>query len=376
MKILYTDCVLGMTERALFTGLLDLGLSPTLLEKSLIQLNFNADGVVAHLRQSTCKNLLQSALDLRPATLPMQDALDRLGSSSLAPDICETSRRILFRSVCKAETESTDRVLLPVEGIVLVVGILQGLKQLDIGKVYSSPLPVPISSTDGKLLKILLAGSVPIREPTSTSLLTPVGAAFLAEVATFTQPNLILTGLGQAVIQTETCQEVVLRLLMGEEASPFADTMSLLQTDLDDITPQILTYVIERLNLLGALEVYQIPIGVKKNRMAYQLNVIARHQDEKELANIILKETTTLGLRVIHIDDHYTAQFMVRNVFTPFGEIPMKYKLLDNKVIGIQPEYDVCAQAAANHNVPLQQVVASAQAVANRLDGIIGIYRG
>jgi pyridinium-3,5-bisthiocarboxylic acid mononucleotide nickel chelatase len=121
-----------------------------------------------------------------------------------------------------------------------------------------------------------------------------------------------------------------------------------------------------RLFNAGALDVYLTPIYMKKNRPGTLLGVVSRREDEARLANLILTETSTLGMRVQPVY-RYTARREFRSVSTPYGEIPVKLKILDNRPIQAMPEYDACVRLAEEKNVPVIAVYQAAQAEGNRL---------
>ncbi len=133
----------------------------------------------------------------------------------------------------------------------------------------------------------------------------------------------------------------------------------MIETNIDDMNPQLFSNVMERLFAAGALDVYLTPIYMKKNRPGTLLGVIGRRQDEPVLARIILKETSTLGMRVMPVY-RYTAQREMKRVQTPFGEVPVKVKLLDGQPIQAMPEYDVCARLANEKKVSLAEVYTAA----------------
>jgi len=99
---------------------------------------------------------------------------------------------------------------------------------------------------------------------------------------------------------------------------------------------------------------------MKKNRMGMQLNVVARAEDEESLSRILFHETPTLGIRIFAIDEHPMVSYEVQTVDTTFGSIPVKIKIENDQVIGMQPEYEKCAEKARGHHVPLQQVMQAA----------------
>jgi uncharacterized protein (DUF111 family) len=130
-----------------------------------------------------------------------------------------------------------------------------------------------------------------------------------------------------------------------------------IETNIDDMNPQLFGHVMERLFVAGALDVYLTPIYMKKNRPATLLGVIARRQDEATLADLILRETTTLGLRVQPIY-RYEAQRNFRLVHTRYGDVKVKQKIIDGKVLQTVPEYDDCVRLANENEVSLADIYA------------------
>jgi uncharacterized protein (DUF111 family) len=130
------------------------------------------------------------------------------------------------------------------------------------------------------------------------------------------------------------------------------------------MNPQMFGYVMEKLFAAGALDVTLTPIYRKKNRPATLLGVIARRQDEAALANLILHETTTLGLRVQPIY-RYEVQRTFRELATPYGKLKLKDKIVDGQVLQSMPEYEDCVRLAKENGVSLAEVYAAV----NRLKG-------
>jgi pyridinium-3,5-bisthiocarboxylic acid mononucleotide nickel chelatase len=124
------------------------------------------------------------------------------------------------------------------------------------------------------------------------------------------------------------------------------------------MNPQMFGYGMEKLFAAGALDVYLPPIYMKKNRPATLLGVIARRQDEAALADLILRETTTLGLRVQPIY-RYEAQREFREVETPYGSLKVKLKIVNGKVLQAMPEYVDCLRLSKEHNVSLMEIYAA-----------------
>ncbi len=139
--------------------------------------------------------------------------------------------------------------------------------------------------------------------------------------------------------------------------------MSLLETNIDDMNPELYAAIAQKLFAQGARDVWWTPIQMKKNRPAITFSVLALQEDETKLADLLLRESTTLGLRVHHIG-RYEAQRRMEQVETPFGMIPIKLKLVNDEVLGAVPEFDACKEAANTHNVSTRQVYEAAAACA------------
>jgi uncharacterized protein (DUF111 family) len=197
-------------------------------------------------------------------------------------------------------------------------------------------------------------------------LVTPTGAAILATLATFEQPTMILTGLGIGAGQRDLPWPNILRVIIGESDAPAAIPMVQIETNIDDMNPQLFGHVMSRLFTAGALDVFFTPIQMKKNRPATMLSVIARRSDEPTLARLILEETTTFGMRV-HPITRYEAQRAFQTVETEFGELPVKLKILEGGVVQAAPEYDACLRLSEEKGVPLFHVYAAGLEAGKRL---------
>jgi hypothetical protein len=128
-----------------------------------------------------------------------------------------------------------------------------------------------------------------------------------------------------------------------------------LETNIDDMNPQFYGHVMDKLMAAGARDVFLTPIQMKKNRPGTLLGVIACRRDEAALAELLLRETTTLGLRVQPIA-RYEAAREVRAVDTAYGTLTVKLKILEGKVVQSVPEYDDCVRLANENGVSLAEI--------------------
>jgi hypothetical protein len=260
-----------------------------------------------------------------------------------------------------------------VDTIVDIVGTVFALETLNIERIYSSPLavgsgmvktahgvlPVPAPAT----LQILADAAAPVvNAPPSDNppgeLLTPTGAVLITFLAAgFKQPNLKVekVGYGAGNKQFSTWPNV-LRVWIGEEnAGENDDGLVLLETNIDDMNPQIYGYLMEKLFAEKAADVWFTPIQMKKNRPAVMLSVLTPSSLETKLTEIIMKETSTLGIRSRPVSRHMAHREIIE-FDTTLGRAKAKIKRFGDDIIAISPEYDDCRRLALEHNVPLHEV--------------------
>jgi len=261
-----------------------------------------------------------------------------------------------------------------IDSIIDVVGVVTGLHLLGVQAVYASTLPLgggTVETAHGTLpvpapatLEVLAEAHVPTRpHPAQVELLTPTGAALLAELARFEQPSLQVerVGYGFGTRRVPAVNAVRLWLGQAEARAPWLeDEVVLLECNLDNTTGETLGYVQGRLLEAGALDVWTTPIYMKKGRPGVLLSVLAPPALAGGLSELILRETPTLGVR--HDPRRRTiAGREVREVQTPWGAVQVKVKLLAGQPVSAAPEYEDCARLAREAGVPWQEVYASAQ---------------
>lgn len=260
-----------------------------------------------------------------------------------------------------------------VDSILDIVGAAISIDYFNIDKVYSSALPLGsgmVQTQHGLLplpapatLELLnAAGAQVLPASIKNELVTPTGAAILSTLAVFEQPPMKITHLGLGAGHMDLPWPNILRLIFGE-SSTSADLHIELETNIDDMNPQFYASVMEHLFANGALDVYITPIQMKKNRPAIKLSVIADTKNEQKLAQMILRETSTLGVRIKDLR-RYEADREIRKVSTQYGEIRVKTKILDGNTIQANPEYDDCLSLAEKRNIPVAVVYREAQMAA------------
>jgi len=254
-----------------------------------------------------------------------------------------------------------------VDAIIDIVGTAAGLAELGIDKLYASPVPLGAGwapTQHGQIplpgpatLELLAGVGAPTRPaPGPGEWVTPTGAALLAEFATFEQPPMSIQKIGIGAGRKDAAWPNIARLWLGQPNREGQGTMVQLQTNIDDMNPQLFAAVAEKLMEAGASDVWLTPIQMKKNRPGVLFSVLAKAAKEMDLANIILRETTTLGVRVQSFGHRHEAKREIQSVQTAYGPLHVKLKYIDGKAIGAMPEYEDCKAMAAQNNVAVRVV--------------------
>ncbi|MCI0354385.1 MAG: nickel pincer cofactor biosynthesis protein LarC [Acidobacteria bacterium] len=224
--------------------------------------------------------------------------------------------------------------------------------------------PVPAPATVE-----LLRGAPVYSSGIEAELVTPTGAAIVSTLASRFAPlpplRIDATGYGAGARDFSGHANVV-RITVGQaaesETRPHTgelETVTVLEANLDDLNPQVFGYVMDRALSEGALEVFGMPVQMKKNRPGMLLTVLARPADAERLAKLIFTETTTLGIRVRQ-DLRRTLVRRLVTVATPWGEVRMKLGSLNGSVSNFAPEYEDCRHLAVEHGIPLKTVMQEA----------------
>ncbi len=255
------------------------------------------------------------------------------------------------------------------DSIADIVGACVALDLLNVDEVCSSAinvgsgtvmtehgvLPIPAPATAN-----LLAGKPIYARGPAMELTTPTGAAIAATLSSGfgVLPPMRVSSIGHGAGDRDFKESPnVLRVLIGERTgAPESRVVSVIEANIDDSSPQVLGYALERLMEAGALDASLSPLQMKKNRPGSLLKVIARPQDQETLAQLIFAETSTLGLRIYSAERRVEARRIVE-VETPFGKIRVKVSGQGS----FAPEYEDCRAIAATTGTPLKDVLAAAQ---------------
>src|ERR1700722_2868817 len=264
-----------------------------------------------------------------------------------------------------------------VDALVDIVCAAVGAEALGVEEIICSPL-----NLGGGMVKCA-HGTFPVPAPATVELLkdapvyssglqaelvTPTGAAIVRTLASrfaaFPEMKIQKSGYGAGSRDFPGHPNVV-RLTIGEATSnalaakTASETITVLEASIDDLNPQVFGYVMDRLLDEGALDVFGMPVQMKKNRPGTLLTVLCKPEDASKLTQMIFTETTTLGVR----RREETRQTLARqweSVRTQWGEVRIKIASLNGAVTNYAPEYEDCRQIAAEHHVPLKMVMGEA----------------
>ncbi len=256
-----------------------------------------------------------------------------------------------------------------VDAIVDIVGTCICLELLKIDKILASPVPTfhgTVTCQHGVLplpapatLEILQG--VPWRKmDIEGELVTPTGAAIAAELAESfgAMPPMTVDAIGYGAGKYDLGLPNVLRIAIGNETNQLeapAASVAVVETNIDDMSPQLVEPAMEKLFEAGALDAYVQPITMKKGRPALLMTVICRPENVSPLSDVLFAETTTIGVRVDY-RERVCLEREIVELSTRFGRIRMKIARRQGRVLNAQPEYEDCKRAAAEHMTSVKAV--------------------
>ena len=370
MKVLYCDCYSGISGDMFLAAMLDAGFPLEKLENTYARVKIPEYHSVSF--QKVLKGAISAGQIQFDFSVPDHDhqhkhshhhrsfaeIRDLINQSDLSENVISKSQQI-FLKIAQAEAAVHNVAVDDVhfhevgatDSILDVIGAAAALDYFGIEKVYSSPLPLgsgEVNTQHGLLpvpapaTALLLNEMNAVIKPSQATieLVTPTGAGILAPFASFEFPAMKMLHIGTGAGKADLSYPNVMRVMIGETQDK-PETCVELSANLDDMTPEQMGAVMNRLLEAGALDVFFTPVQMKKNRPASMLTVIANTLDEQKLSDVILHHTTTLGVRVHDVRRH-KAERKITILETEFGPVRVKEKELNGKVVSIHPEFDDC----------------------------------
>jgi uncharacterized protein (TIGR00299 family) protein len=383
--IAYFDCFSGISGDMVLGALVDAGADLRAIEQELRKLGLenwkiSSESVkrgtifATHVKVETPEDHHHRGLSI---------ILKLIKDANLAPRAAERARKI-FTRLAEAEAKvhqiPVEQVHLhevgAVDSIIDIVGAAIGFEllgidefacsafDLGVGQVKTAHglLPVPAPATAE-----LLRGAPVYTSGMPRELVTPTGAAIATTLSTrFSEtPEMTLRAIGYGAGSADLKEKPnVLRLLIGENSitepgEHWDAPVTVIETNLDDMSPQIYGYFVERALEAGALDVFSAPVQMKKNRPGLLVTLLAEPANVSRLIDLIFRETTTIGVRT-HEVRRKTLDREFLPVTTPFGEVRMKISRMNGSILNAAPEYDDCRRIATERGIPLKQVIAAA----------------
>jgi len=383
VKIAYFDCFSGISGDMCLGALVDAGISIKIIEKDLKKIPIDCYKLTS--RKVERNHIAARKVDVvianeRKCKGPKRwkDIESLIRKSSLSEEIKRKGHGVferLFKAEAKVHGESFDTVHLhelgAVDTIVDIFGTIIGLAVLGIDRVYASPvnlgsgyvelesnvLPVPAPATAEILKKVpVFSRNIPCE------LTTPTGAAIIKELASgFGDiPTMEIQKIGIGAGKNNfTVIPNVLRLLIGEQPGSFekhAGKVTVIEANIDDMNPQVYEYVMGKLFDAGALDVFLTQVIMKKGRPGVKITVLSDEGQREDLIRIMLKETSTTGVRFADMKRSILQREM-KIIDTGFGKVRVKFSRLGDGTLKKTPEYEDCRRIAKKLNVPLVDIM-------------------
>lgn len=394
MKIAYFDCFSGASGDMLLGALLDSGLSVDTLKSELAKLD------LTHFDLQHEKVVKKGIGGSQAVVIidedhhhhhhrHLSDIAQIIESSDLSPSVKTKSIQI-FNRLAEAEAKVHQTTVESIhfhevgamDAIVDVVGSVAGLELLGIDAIYCSPLhvgsgfiecahgtlPVPAPAT-AELVRNIPVYSTGVEG----ELLTPTGAAILTTLSSGfgSMPAMAVDTWGYGAGTSEPAVPNLLRMAIGQPSSELdgyvMEQSAVIETNIDDMTPQIYDYLIEQLLEQGVMDVFLSQVQMKKNRPGTLVTVVCKPEMIPQVSDFLMQETTTIGLRW-RIDNRIKARRTIKEVQIPYGKVGIKVAGKGDNITNIAPEYEDCKRLAREKKVPLKDVMAAARSVISDSD--------
>ena len=381
MKTLYFDCFAGASGDMILGAMVAAGVDPDFLREQLSLLSVSGFSVnfetVNRSGLSATYARVETASEEKHRHLAdITEIIDRSGLSERVKQRAVQIFTRLAEAEARVHNMPIDRVHFhevgALDAIVDVVGAAICFDFLKIERFVCSPLHI------GSGMVQMAHGRFPIPPPAVAELLkgvpfyaadvkgellTPTGAAIITTVCNdygpIPQMRTESTGYGAGTREYPDFPNV-LRVFVGETSLATDERLWMIETNLDDASPQIIGHVMDRVLESGALDCFFTPVQMKKNRPGVLLSVLCAPDEKEGLMKLLFMETTTLGVRSYEVGRRALERSAVR-VETQYGPIDVKVAHLDGRVVNEMPEFEQCREAATKANVPLKTVEEAAR---------------
>lgn len=387
MKTLYFDCFAGASGDMILGALVGVGADPRSLREQLALLDVS--GYEIEFGTALRSGLSTTRVDVRTphehAHRHLGDILKIIYSSRMSEGVKERAARIFSRlaeAEARVHNEPIEKIHFhevgALDAIIDVVGACIGFELLGVERFVCSPLhvgsgtvkmahgvfPVPPPAVAELLQSVPIYSTEIVGE-----LVTPTGAAIIRTVCEEFGPlpkmRVERTGYGAGTRDYKDFPNA-LRLMLGDDEesteSRTDERLLVIETNIDDMSPQLFGYVMERAFELGALDCFMTPVQMKKNRPGTMITILCRLAQRDAMTELLFSETTTLGVRSYEVERRALERETIR-VETLFGAIDVKVARMNGRVVNEMPEYEQCREAAQTAGVALRVVEAAVRDV-------------
>ena len=391
LRTAYFDCYSGVSGDMILGALVDLGVNINDIRKALKKFDLKGYKLQAKKIQRNGLSSTQIIVDIeKPKSQHSHPHrsftnIRKLIEQSGLPSKVKINSIEIFKRIAKVEAQIHNTTIEKIhfhevggiDSIVDIVGGVWAIESLKLDRIFSSPLnvgegfvdcahgrlPVPAPATL-KLLKGIPIFSTGVK----TELTTPTGAAMIGFYAEEFQsmPAMIISGDGYgAGSRIISSIPNLLRVMIGEIPLKESDSLVMIETNIDDMNPEIFDAVMESLFDARALDVYFSSIIMKKNRPATKISVLAEKQEREVLSKILLRETTSFGVRFYEVG-RLTLEREIQKLKTSYGVIKIKIGTLDGETVQAAPEFEDCRNAARKKKIPVKKVYDDVLALAQK----------
>ncbi|MCR5757195.1 MAG: nickel pincer cofactor biosynthesis protein LarC [Selenomonas sp.] len=401
MRALYLDCFAGISGNMFLGAMLQAGVPLAYVEKELKKLSM-AEEFELVVQDTQRKGIQSLYVDVKLQAKEehhhaeqhhthrsMHTIREIIEKSSLNMAVKQQALAI-FEEIAKAEgkvhgkpmAEVTFHEVGAVDSIVDIVGAAICLDYLEIERIFVSTLTVGsgfVNCAHGLLpvpapaVAELLTGWQTLRGTEEKELVTPTGAGIVRALGVYSESlprGFVTECIGYGAGSHELSIPNVLRVYLGEYNGVEESGLSIIEANIDDMNPQIYGYLYEKLLAAGALDVWTTPIFMKKNRPAQKLSVLVNEAKKSTCIGIIFAESTSIGLRIMPVEERLEAARHIAKVETKYGVVNCKVSAWNGKLCSVSPEYEDCRKLAAEKQVPLKMVQQEALQVLNERLGV------
>ncbi len=392
MKIAYFDCFAGAGGDMIAAAMLDAGLDAEFLKAQLATLGIkNLDIKIIETKRYGLRAIsFEPVIGHQSQHRNLEEITKIINRSKISEQARKTAVSIFEKLACaegavhgRSSNEICFHEIGAVDSIVDIVSASIGIEALGVEKVYCSALslgggtvkcahgllPVPAPAT-AELIR-----GVPVTSgPGQFELLTPTAAAILTtitdEFGLLPAMKIEATGYGAGTLDSEEFPNV-LRLILGQsadEASEDTDSVCLLETNVDDVSGEVVGFVSEQLLECGVLDVFTTPIYMKHNRPAVKISVVCEIGLAEQAEQVILEQGLTFGIRKQIVQRKKLAREFVA-VETEFGRIKVKKGSVGGQIVNVKPELSDCIETAKKHNVGVKKIIDAAMVEYNKSFG-------